>query len=77
MKIKIGDHIPGLYPSTYTSQEIEADKQLRRRKRRPWEHSPVDNRVEYIHPKRRYAVVRFLFDAGSFCEAFTLRGCEL
>ena len=35
------------------------------------------NRVEWIHPDGRFAVIRFSYDNGSFCESFSLKGGQL
>lgn len=65
-----GVSLPGLYPSTFTPQEIEADQEKRTRRRRPGEQSPVEARAEWVHPEGRFVTVRFFFDGGSFCESF-------
>lgn len=72
--IRVGDTLPGLYPSTYTDKDIDDDRLLRQQvKRHPTRRSPVRNRVEWIHPEGRFVVVRFLYDHGSFCESFPLQ----
>lgn len=71
--IRVGDKLPGLYPSIYTDKDVDDDRQLRQPgRRRAGRRSPVHNRVEWIHPVGRFAVVRFLYDNGSFCESFPL-----
>lgn len=71
--IRVGDKLPGLYPSAYTDKDIDDDRQLRQQTYC----SPVRNRVEWIHPDGRFAVIRFSYDNGSFCESFSLKGGQL
>lgn len=77
--IRLGDKLPGLYPSAYTDKDIDDDRQLRQQEKRRQRTycSPVRNRVEWIHPDGRFAVIRFSYDNGSFCESFSLKGGRL
>lgn len=70
-KLRVGDKIPGLYPSTYTPDDIKEDK-AKLHWTRLGSVPPVMNRVEWIHPEGRFVTVRFIFDGGSFCESFLL-----
>ena len=78
-KLRVGDELPGIYPSIYSGHDIAEDKQIRtklkaRQRLLPWEHKPVHATVEYIHPLGRYIVARFRYEHGSFCEAVSLGG---
>lgn len=73
--IRLGDTIPGLYPSYYTLKDIQEERRLANpRLRRHGDRSPVRAVVEYIHPKGRFVTVRYHYDGGSFCEAVLTRG---
>ena len=73
--IRVGDKLPGLFPSTYTDKDIDDDNRLRQQEKRRQRtyRSAVRNRVEWLHPAGRFAVVRFQYDNGSFCESFPLK----
>ena len=45
--IRLGDKLPGLYPSAYTDKDIDDDRQLRQQEKRRQRTycSPVRNRV--------------------------------
>ena len=68
-QLHVGDVLTDLFPSTCTKDEIEDERRRRnKRTRRPGDRAPMRAVVEYIHPERRYAVVRFVYEIGSFCE---------
>lgn len=71
--IRVGQVLPGRYPSTFTPEErgeFTWRSKLYGKDRR----IPVTATVEWIHPERRFAVIRFRFDSGlSFCECKALR----
>lgn len=77
--IRVGDKLPGLYPSTYSDKDIDDDRQLHQqaKRRQRMYRSAVRSRVEWIHPAGRFAVVRFQYDNGSFCESVPLRGGQI
>lgn len=59
---KVGDVIPGLLPSVYTPDfSTPQKKRMHERMEKP----PRRAVVEYIHPERRYATVRFEYDGGA------------
>lgn len=70
--INVGVSLPGLYPSTMSEDDIKKDRW--RQNHRDRNHHPMKNRVVYIHPRRRYFTVEFMFDGGAFRESFMLRG---
>lgn len=70
--IQVGDQLKGITPRDYV--ELEEPK----RKPSPMRpHRPLGNRVEYIHPKGRFATIRFFYAFGSFCESRSLYRGEL
>lgn len=60
--IQIGDVLPGVFPSTFTLEEMGAvpRKQLGRDRR-----IPVRAVVEWIHPAGRFVTIRFEFGGGA------------
>ena len=75
--IEVGQVLSGVYPSFYTEGDIGKDKEIRSKLRRrqrlaPWEKSPVEAVVEWIHPQNRFAVIRYSFGQMSFRECVSL-----
>ena len=67
--ISVGQVLSGVYPSFYCPSEIERDREaharLKSRQRlMPWEHPPVKAVVEWIHPEKRFCVIRFEYGPG-------------
>lgn len=71
--IQVGDVVRGIYPSVFTSEERGAGP-WRKGKKSSWskflEVRPV---VEWIHPRGRFAVIRFEFPASGFCYREAIR----
>ena len=70
--IEVGQVLSGVYPSFYTEGDIGKDKEIRsklrsRQRLAPWEKSPVEAVVEWIHPERRYCVLRFEYKHPNRC----------
>lgn len=71
--IRVGQVLPGQYPSTFTPEEKGYVPEGSRRSAFDRK-IPVTATVEWIHPERRFAVIRFRFASGkSFCECRALR----
>lgn len=78
--IKVGQVLPGVYPSVYTDGDIAKERQLRgklqgRQRQNPWDRCPVTAVVEWIHPESRFCVIRYeyKYPDRSFRECRSLR----
>lgn len=72
--LRAGERLPNLYPSTYTSDDIKADKALRARRPRPGERSPVEARV--VHPQYGQVVVPHSSNYAAILNAAEYWGCD-
>lgn len=72
--IQVGDQLKGIAPREfYETDEKRKDGRgnLTRLSR------PSKAVVEYVHPKGRFATIRFFYAFGSFCESRSLYRGEL
>ena len=78
--IRVGQVVPGIYPSFYTEGDVRKETAIRaklrnRQRLTPWELTPVKATVEWVHPEGRYCVLRFQYTHPdrSFRECRALR----